>query len=111
MIEGVHPSGTRYEYCNGKDLIAWGGDNLAVVDAARIGEFFAEVEALIANAGGLIAGRSARSVRPCSTGSRRVVETLAANRAAACRCQLVVEPSTALHWQITAIRFTGMPPT
>ena len=72
MIEGVHPSGARYEYRDGKDLIAWGGDHLAVVDAARIGEVFAEVEALIASAGGMIARRSVGGL-PAAPGGRRVI--------------------------------------
>jgi hypothetical protein len=43
MIEGVHPSGTRYEYRDGQNLLAWGGDNLATVDEASITSFFQEV--------------------------------------------------------------------
>jgi hypothetical protein len=72
MIEGVHPSGARYAYCDGKDLIAWGADNLASVDEAAIETFFAEAEALIATAGGMIARRSVGG--PSATpGGRRVI--------------------------------------
>jgi hypothetical protein len=72
MIEGVHPSGSRYEYRDGKDLIAWGGDNLAAIDEAKIDAFFAEAEVLIANAGGMIARRSIGGPASAS-GGRRVI--------------------------------------
>lgn len=72
MIEGVHPSGSRYEHRDGKDLIAWGGDNLAAVDEAIIESFFAEAEALIATAGGIVARRSIGGV-PAAAGGRRVI--------------------------------------
>lgn len=72
MIEGVHPSGTRYEYRDGRDLIAWGGDNLVAVDEIRIGEFFAEVEALIVFVGGTVASRSIGGPAPALGGRRPI---------------------------------------
>ena len=72
MIEGVHPSGAHYQYRDGRDLIAWGGDKLAVVDEAGIAAFFAEIEALICNGNGTIARRSSGGP-PATPGGRRVI--------------------------------------
>jgi hypothetical protein len=72
MIEGVHPSGSRYEYRDGRDLLTWGANNLAAIDEAAIETFFAEAEALIATSGGMIARRSVGG--PASApGGRRVI--------------------------------------
>jgi hypothetical protein len=58
MIEGVHPSGHRYQYSDGVDLIAWGGDNLSVVEVHRISEFVDAVIAVIIEHGGIIASHT-----------------------------------------------------
>jgi hypothetical protein len=58
MVEGVHPSGHRYQYSDGRDLIAWGGDNLNVVDVHRISEFVDAAIAVIIKYGGIIASHT-----------------------------------------------------
>jgi Family of unknown function (DUF5906)/Primase C terminal 2 (PriCT-2) len=67
MIEGVHPTGTWYQYRDGKDLIAWGAENLATVDNHRIGELLNEAISAIQSAGGTIVSRNVRG----STSSNR----------------------------------------
>lgn len=58
MIEGVHPSGHRYEYRDDKDLIAWGGDKLNNVNVQRVSEFIDQAISLIVSCGGIVASHS-----------------------------------------------------
>jgi hypothetical protein len=58
MVEGIHPTGDRYHYRDGKDLIAWGAENLAEVDVQRVSDFLAAAIGLTMERGGVIASHT-----------------------------------------------------
>src|ERR1051326_1513841 len=58
MIEGIHPSQTRYQYPEGRDLISWGAENLAEIDVEGVAAFLAAANTLIVERGGIIASRT-----------------------------------------------------
>jgi hypothetical protein len=51
-VEGIHPSGARYEYREQKNLLAWGAENLTQVGPEQVADFLdAAMDLIVAHEG------------------------------------------------------------